>query len=69
MTPTNPHFAALAEAQNRRVTQAMRLSDDEIRAAVGNMSSHRALAFIQLLLSETLARSMREAHARPVVKE
>jgi len=69
MTPTNPHFAALAEAQARRVTQAMRLSDDEILTALRNMAPQRAYRLSQRGLSDAVARSMKEAHARPVVAE
>ncbi len=67
--PTNPHFAALADAQARRTAQAMRLSDDVILTALRNMAPQRAYKLAQRGLSDALARSMKEAHARPVVAE
>ena len=69
MTPTNPHFNTVQAAQTRRMTAALRLSDDEILAALRDMPPQRAYRLAQAGLSEALARSMKEAHARPVVAE
>lgn len=66
---TNPHFHSVQTAQQRRITAAMRLTDDEILAALRDMPSQRAYRLAQAGLSEALARSMKEAHLRPVVAE
>ena len=62
-------FERVQAAQARRVTQAIRLSDAEIIAAFRDMPPDRAYKLAQRALSETIALSMKEAHARPVVAE
>lgn len=67
--PTNPHFHTVQAAQTRRLTAALRLSDDEILAALRDMPSQRAYRLAQRGMSEAISRAQKEAWLRPEVAE
>lgn len=59
-------FERVQAAQMRRLSQELRLTDAEILEAFQAMPADRAYRLAHQVLSETVARAMREAHERGV---
>jgi hypothetical protein len=62
----NPHFNSVAAAQARRLSQAMRLTDAEIKAAFEERGPNEAYELAKEMLARAVQRRMIAAHERSV---
>jgi hypothetical protein len=63
----NPHFDSVAAAQARRLSQSMRLTDAEIKAAFEERGPNEAYELAKEMLGRAVQRRMIAAHERSVV--
>jgi hypothetical protein len=62
----NPHFDSVAAAQSRRLAQAMRLTDAEIKLAFEERSPEDAYCLAHEMLARAMVRTREAAHERSV---
>jgi hypothetical protein len=62
----NPHFDSVAAAQSRRLAQAMRLTDAEIKLAFDRRGPNEAYELAKEMLARAVQRRMIAAHERSV---